>query len=297
MPRSVSFVFPVAAAVFCVGFSISAARADVKVVSQTTVSGATPQMAAKMPAGGQTVTTYYKGSKTRTEAGSGATRQAGITIYDSQANTVTTINPAQKTYTVTSLSALAMNPMMAALDIKTTATMKPGGKTQTILGKPSKNYLWQATITMGMKPNANPGGGGAAGAGKMPTGPLFIMKMNGEQWTTEAVKLPSVGGKALLPGLMSGPARMMPGLAPLLNKLSGMKGLPLSSTVTQTFTQGAAMAGMGGAGAGQIPKEPFVTRTQVMSISEAPLPDSLFAPPAGFRKVENKMPGIGKGQK
>ncbi len=251
------------------------ARADVKVVSRVTMTGLSGQMASQMPSGPQSQTTYYKGAKIRTEANDGKQ----VTIYDAQTKTLTVLNPTKKTYTTVPVSAMAQDPRLAMLDIKTTSTVKPGGKTKTIAGKPAKNYVWQATIAMGMKQGAMPPGGASKGA-QTPSGTLFSITMNGEQWTTEAVKMPGATGKGML-GVLSGPAAAMPGLEPLIAKLSTIKGVPLTSTVRQSFARGAGLSGSGTA----LPARTMTTQTDVVSITEANLPATLFAVPAGYTKA------------
>ena len=248
------------------------ARADVKVVSQVTITGLPAGAATAQSSKPQTVTAYYKGTKVRTEAAN------TVTIYDGKTNTVTTLSPASKTYTVASMAAPAANPMMAMMDVKTTATLKPGGKTKTIAGKPAKNYVWQANIAMGMKPSAKQNANS-----QMPSGPLVTIQMNGEQWTTDAVKLPA-GSKSLVMSMMSGPAKAIPGLSPLMDKFAQIKGLPLSATLTQAFKQSAAMMAMGGARS-NVPPKPITVTTNVLSLSEKPLAATLFAVPAGYQKV------------
>ena len=253
------------------------ARADVKVVSQVTITGLPAGAASAQSSKPQTVTAYYKGTKVRTEAAN------TVTIYDGKTNMVTTLSPASKTYTVASVAAPAANPMMAMMDVKTTATLKPGGKTKTIAGKPAKNYVWQANIAMGMKPSAKQNANS-----QMPSGPLVTIQMNGEQWTTDAVKLPA-GSKSMVMSMMSGPAKAIPGLSPLMDKFAQIKGLPLSATLTQAFKQSAAMMAMGGAKS-NVPPKPITVTTNVLSLSEKPLTDTLFAVPAGYQKVAIKTP-------
>ena len=274
---SFTFLTPVisAACAACFFAAAPAARADVKIVSKVTITGL--PAAAPASAGKQTVTAYYKGMKIRTEA-------AGtVTIFDAAAKTLTTLTPAKKTYTVASTANPTPNPMMAMMDVQTTATLKPGGKTKTIAGKPAKNYLWQANVSLGMKKSPK----ASAQASQMPSGPLVTIQMNGEQWTTEAVKMPA-SGNSLVVSMMSGPAKSVPGLAPLMAKFAQIKGLPLSATLTQTIKQSAAMMAMGGASA-KVPQK-ISTTTEVVSLQESPLPDSLFVVPTGFQKVTVKTP-------
>lgn len=275
-----------------------AARADVKLVTTMTMTS-TGQQPGMMGGGGGnqkfTTTTYIKGGKTRTETGS-----TSITISDSATGTVYTLNPSAKTYTTTNINATLdqAQGMMAMMDFKATGDVKPGGKTRTILGKPAKNYLISSNITMGFKAGARPGGASAS-APPVKTGvPLMTINIKGEQWATEAVKLPANSGLSNVRMMQSGLNRI-PGLKSFAATMSKIKGLPLEGVSTQqmVMNMGAAMGGAGGAGGA--PAKPMVMtmKTQPVSLSEAPLPDSLFAIPAGYRKVAApvRRPGMGGG--
>jgi hypothetical protein len=277
---------PVSAALVAGGaivFSLVAsapARADVKIVTKQTMSGTGPQMAMMGNQGPKTVTTYYKGGKTRVETGD------TIVITDGASGTIYTLNATRKTYMVTKLSdAGNAAGMMGMMDFKSTGAVKPGGKTRVIAGKPAKNYLWTAKVTVSPKPGANPGG---AGAGMKPGAAFMTMNMKGETWTTEAVKLPG----ALPANLrMMGGMAQATGLKDLTQTLSKMKGLPLEGVTTQEMQMN--MGGMGGAPGQKTGAQPMsmTVKTQTVSLSEAPLPASLFAVPAGYTKVTAPAPG------
>ena len=80
------------------------AHADLTIVADVTagsrMGGGAPEAApAPQPQGAkQTITTYYKGRKARTEVKGGA-----VTIYDADAGKVFRLDPARKTYTVAAL--------------------------------------------------------------------------------------------------------------------------------------------------------------------------------------------------
>src|SRR5690349_20784905 len=117
----------VAVTVFAAAFVIGAgtARADLKVVSTMTNSGTR--------SGGprtSTVTTYYRGKWTRTET------PQNVIIVDNALGKIYSLNPSEKTYNVISFADLGKNPLMSMMDMKTTVSLQPGGKTKTILGKP-----------------------------------------------------------------------------------------------------------------------------------------------------------------
>ncbi len=256
-----------------------AAHADVKIVSKNAVTGASGAMAQRMGSGNSTTTTYYKAAKVRTDNGGG-----GVTIYDAATDKLYTLNGDTKTYTVASVRAAqdAVNPAMAMMDITTKAHVAPGGKTKMIMGKPATNYVWTATMAMKMKARAMPKNSGANGLGAAPAQtPMMTLSMRGEQWTTGAVKLPARSGATSTSALMANLGSRMPGMKPLMTEMSKIKGVPLQSTMTQSFS-GMAMPGA--------PQTPITITTQAVSVSEAPLPDSLFRVPAGYKLVKNATP-------
>jgi len=255
------------------------AHADVKIVAKTAVTGATGAMAQRMGSSDLTTTTFYKGAKVRTENGK------SVTIYDAATDKLYTLDASAKTYTVTSIRATqdAINPMMANMQMETVARVTPGGKTKTIMGKPARNYTWTASIAMKMKNGAMPKNSGANGLGAAPpAAPMMTISLRGEQWTTDAVKLPARPGSTSTSALMANLGNRMPGMKPLMTEMAKVKGLPLESTTTQSFS-GMAMPGA--------PQKPIVTTTKAVSVSEAPLPASLFSVPAGYKMVKAATPG------
>jgi hypothetical protein len=264
--------FPVCAAALLL--AAQTARADMKIVSEMTVQGQPGAQRGGQPQR-QTVRAFYKGDKVRTEA-------AGtILIYDAAADKLLQLDPARKTYTVNALQKMAaqMQPLMARMKFDVTGSVRPGGATRTIVGLPARNYRVAMNLRMSMP---------AAGAGApqgMPAGPLLTMKLEGEQWASEAVKVPVRVQRMMTTSLMRPMGAMMPGMKPLLDKMAAVKGLPLSSRMTMTMTMGQAMGGAA-------PRNNTMTAvTEVRSIDrKTVLPAALFAIPAGYRKVE---PGPG----
>jgi hypothetical protein len=270
-----------------------AARADVKVVSRMS-GGPTAGAAAQSSGGGGrsgTVTTFYKGNKIRMEGNSG---RGSITIIDGDAGKMYLLNPTRKTYLARPLGTPpGLNRMMAAMEIKTQADVTPIAKARTIVGKPAKGYAYKATIAMSMKAGQGPNGAGPGG--KAGAQPLGTIQLTGEQWVTSAVKLPGNGNAMqAFVRMGSGGGGGMPGLKPLMDKFAQIKGLPLSSTQNITATGMMAM-GMGGGGAssgGGPARGGMRMSNEAVSLSEAPLPASLFAIPAGYRQEEAPtMPG------
>jgi hypothetical protein len=245
----------------------SVARADLKIVSQTTVGDKAT-----------TTTTYYKGKKMRSE-----TTDGQISIIDTATGKMYMLNVKEKTYQEMDMSALANNPMMQMMDIKSDVVVKPGGKTKTILGKPARNYVFTAKLTFNLKKEMLDRITAQNGGKKPPTmPPMPVISIQGENWVTDAIKMP--GGVINPANLMQS---MSPGMKNLVDKLSAIKGVPLESTQTVTTSGNAALSKMG----------PQVIKNVPRSLSEAPLSDSLFKVPAGFTKVTRPMgmPGRGVG--
>ena len=249
----------------------SAARADLTYVT-------------KMSAGksGTSTTTYIKGNKLRTEA------EGTTTITDGARTWL--IDTTKKTFSVVANEKLGQlgGPMVQTfremIDVKMDASVKPGGKTRTILGKPARNYVFSMSMRMSFKPGSGP---------KAPTGdrpatlPVFTLK--GESWTTDALPVP--------PGLLksAGAGAMFSRLGMLGSSVEKsaaafdtMKGFPLETTMTQ---------GMSGMPKGQkSPKESDRTvKFSVVSLKTDALSDALFLPPKGFKQVPYSAPTLPMG--
>ncbi|HVK03897.1 MAG TPA: hypothetical protein VM490_10490 [Armatimonadaceae bacterium] len=249
----------VAASLLCGG---GVARADVKMVSTTTVSGLPAGQAPPKP---MAITTYYKGEMQRTENGD------AVTIFDCAKDLQYVLDGKKKTYYVTSMkdamAAAASNPFLAMVKFDTSVDLKPGDKTKEIAGKKASLYNYTAVIKMSMD-------GSPELAAMLPT-----ITLQGEQWTTEDFALPANcakmrGGQML----RSMRATLGKGAQDIADKLATMKGSPLSSKVVVTVKANADLPG--------VPKDPIVTTTEVTSVSEEALADALFAVPADYKKVD-----------
>ncbi|WP_184203473.1 hypothetical protein [Armatimonas rosea] len=283
---------------------VGTAHADLKVVSKMTMDA--PAMgglgglgggAPATPKPGEAVksVTYYKGSKVRTEDAAGI-----ITVTDNEAGTITRIDPKKKTYSTIKLTELteqltgAGGPgaqFMEMLDMKVKADVKKGGHEREIAGKKATDYLWTATMSMSLK-------GAAEGAGGI-AGEVANISMEGEQWTTEDVKLPGTPATAktaaapALPGLgggmMGGMMKMMnnmPGMKTMMDKLAEIKGFSLLTNMKIKIKSPFAEA------QGADLSKPITNTTEVLELSEAALDDTLFAVPAGFKKVAYETPQL-----
>jgi hypothetical protein len=265
----------VAASAVALSVLSSVARADVKIVSEIKMTGATATLMGVTPGKPFTQTTYYKGKKQRVE-------QPGmVSITDGETGMTTILDPAKKTFYVSDpaevAKAMSANPVMSMVKIETTSVdVKAGGQSKSIAGKSAKNYKVSANMKMGME------GGDDAMAAMFPT---VIIK--NEQWTTEGITLPlSVVKFNAEQYTKNLPPFFQKGLKPYIDKVGTIQGFPLASTVTMEFVFANGSPGLPG-----IPKDPSVTTTEVKEISEAPLDDALFTVPSDYKKVEPPTPG------
>lgn len=256
-----------------------ASRADVQIVSDVWVEGAA-QPGLVGTTGGQTtrrtIKTFYKGNRVRTDT------SGMVLIYDAAADRLFALDPARKTYTVNPVRAARgrMEPWMAMMKIETRGNVRPGGATQTIAGLPARNYRIFLVQRMRLTEQ------GAARQG-LPPGPVLTMRMEGEQWASQAVDVPPRVQRMMTTSVLRS---LGPTAGPLQDKMATIRGVPLSSRVTMTITPARPVSG-------DLPA-PLVTTTtiQTRSVVRKTLPAALFAVPAGYRKVEpaagGEMPGF-----
>jgi hypothetical protein len=137
--------------------------------------------------------------------------------------------------------------------------------------------------------------------------PNLAVKMDGEQWVTDAIALPARWVSATLFGAgafaISSPLDDMPlppdvpvDLKEFLTKVAAIRGFPLSGRtnfdITVRFTEQAIAQAKSHSSSNpkdKLPEGPMNIKVslnnEVQSITEAPLRDSLFVVPAGYRKV------------
>ena len=261
----------------------SAAHADLKVVSRTTVDApATAGLGGGIGAGvplpkpGEALktTTFYKGGKVRVEDA-----QGGVTITDNDAGTTTRIDLKKKTYSTAKLAdvqkQLSENLGPAAgflemMELKVKSDVKKGGHEREIAGKKATDYLWTATMSMSMK----------SGDGGVPAGELANISMEGEQWTTEEVQLPTAKTKPGVPelpglgaGMMGGMMKMManmPGMKTLMETFAQIKGFSLLTNMKIFIKSPFAEA------QGTDLSKPITNKTEVVELSDTEIPESLL---------------------
>ncbi|MBC7805251.1 MAG: hypothetical protein H7145_03785 [Akkermansiaceae bacterium] len=255
-------VFAAATAVF--GMTADSARADLKLEQTVETKGADPFLlfaGAEPPKAGKIKTktvTYYKGDKRRVESG------GVIRIFDDVSNTFTVLDAKAKTYfVVDTAKEIAAADKGLVPEFAGSADVTDTAETKPLNGKDSRHYRYTITIRMTLPGSQTP---------------LATFTMKGDQWVSDAigtgVGTPKQSRVALLAAL---PPQLSKGLKPVTDKLATIKGFVLEET------QSTTLASVIETGA---PKEPFESVTKTDQISEAPLPDSLFAPPSDYKKID-----------
>jgi hypothetical protein len=280
----------------------AAARADFS-YTQTSKSGGGPG-----GAGGESVTKHYiKGQRMMTDTGS-------VTIImDFDAQTMTMVNKTQKTYTVTKFADMGQTAAASGADVK--VDVKETGQHKTINGFNASEVVMTMQID---SPQMQGRGAGmklqmemdlwispdVPGAGDL----LGFYKRNADRfpWTAMA--------QGANPGMRAA-------MADLQRKIAGLKGIPVLEVIRvknagaggdqaaaaqsdprmaaaraqleAMAKQGgpaaaqaqAALARMGG-GAGSGSGAMFETTMESANFSTNPIPDSVFAIPAGFERTQ-----------
>lgn len=247
------------------------AQADLKIEQTITVTGETaaqaPQGKAAKPLSAK-VFTYYKGDKQRTETAD------SILLYDGATDTTLFLDPKTKTYfEQIGQGAVVENEMMKMVKFSGDATVTDTGEDKVIAGKTARHYTYSITLKITPKDANAP----AALASFLPT-----QTITGDLWTTDIPGAEAARRQRSNAILKAVPPGSIDGLKPVIDKMSGIKGVSLDGTqTTRTLYSAAALAQ-----AGEItPPPPQVTQTQTTRISEDALPDSYFTLPNGYKKV------------
>ncbi|GAB4458118.1 MAG: hypothetical protein OHK0029_18900 [Armatimonadaceae bacterium] len=264
-------LFPFVLAAFAVALSSVSARADLKIVTQMKVTGAPEAAQGQVP---PTTTTFIKGDRVRVEQGK------TITITDYKSNVIVTLDPVKKTYSEMNLNALtdaAKNPMMAMFKMDVKADVKPTGKTKELLGRTVKEYKYSATVSMSVDPNAGEDTPLPPGIADM----LPTVMISGENWVSDTIQFPIDPNKLMSQSMQGMLSMFGAGMKDFQEKMAAIPGYPLETrTLVEVVFPPTAPKEMIGETPG-----PVTTTTTVTSISEEPLPDSLFDIPADYEKV------------
>ncbi len=245
---------------------------------------------------------YYKGQKMMTDSGDTAT------VIDFDAQTVTLIHKAQKTYSVMNFSDLGQVLKQADVDAK--IDVKETGQKKTINGfnatetvmtmemdSPQMSKagmkmqmeidMWRSSDVPGAQelkafylknaghfPWTAVTGGGASGMQKAMADVQRKMATAGGVTLLQTVKTKSAGGGAQA-------AQMQASMAQARAQMEAMakQGGPQAAAAQQALARMGAASGSGSL---------FEMTTESSGFSTSDIPDSTFAIPAGFQKVERK---------
>ncbi|MBC8138552.1 MAG: hypothetical protein H8F28_21945 [Fibrella sp.] len=267
----------VAATVCMCSAVVSGARADLKLEQTVTTSGVPKQDMGKTttakPTTEKTVT-YYKNGKQRIEG----TDQ--VIIHDAVNEKTFILDPKKKTFyevppagSVVTDDSDPMAEMMKMAELNGDVVVTDLKEEKSILGKTARHYSYVMTLKFSIKDPKAP----AMVAGFLPT---FVT--TGDQWTVDVPGSSAFAKRstqAAFEGLPSGPGK---NFKTVMEKMATMKGIPLEGTQSSKTSFGELpVAGLNA----RMPKEPTVRQTKTTSLSEEPLPDSLFVVPTDYKKI------------
>jgi hypothetical protein len=289
------------------------ARAD---FSYTTTNKTTGGTMAAMAGGVNTPPSklYFKGQKMKTDSGDTAT------ILDFDAQTITTVNNKTKTISVRNFSDLAatskQNDMSVKIDVKETGQQKTvnGYNAKELImtmdiDSPQMQQMGKMQMEMDMwlsgdvpgigelrgfyKKNlermpwaALSGGGNAAMQSAMVEMQRKLAEMNGVQ-VLSVIKMKPAGGAAA-PAMPQMSSAQMAQMQAAMAKLQEMQkqGGPQAAAAAQAMARMGGMAN--GAPAGGASNALIEITVESSDFSTASIPDSVFAIPAGYQKVDPK---------
>ena len=287
-----------------------AARAD---FSYTTTSRTTGGMMAGRGGGNTTAKYYFKGEKMETQNGDTAT------IIDFDAQTLTSINNRSKTITVRSLRDLGAPAGQSDVSVK--VDVKETGQQKTINGynakelimtmdidSPQLKQMGKMQMEMDMWLSSDVPGVGelrdfykknmermpwAALAGGVNSGmqqgmvemQRKLAEMNGVQ-VQSVMKMKAAGGTGApaMPQMSAAQTAEMQAAMARLQEMQKQGG-PAAAAAAQAM---ARMGGMPGAASPGASNSMMEITTDASDFSTASIPDSVFAIPAGYQKVDAK---------
>ena len=251
--------------------SMSTAHADLTIQQTLMMSGEMQmpgQKKTEKPVLAKT-TTYYKGEKQRVDSGD------SITITEAGKETITILNPHDKTYyemPILGQISDAAKRMQEMVAFGGTAEVSDTGEEKQIAGVTAHHYKYAMSLVFTIKdPNAPP-----ILAAMIPS-----FAISGDEWTVPSSDTASMKlrGAAMMRNL---PPGMGQGLKPLIDKMTTIKGVAVAGTQTiKIVISPNAPDEM----REQAPKQPYVIDTKADIINAAPLSDTLFTIPEGYRKI------------
>ena len=278
--------------------------------SYTTTQKATGGQMAAMASGSNTSSKFYlKGQKMKTESGETAT------ILDFDAQTITMVNNRQKTVTVRRFGDIApgANGVNAKIDVKETGqkkvingynaselviTMQMETPAEAQMGKMQmETDMWLSSDPPGVKElrafyqknlgrfpwTAMSAGGNPSMQAAMAEMQRKIAEMNGVN-VMQVMKMKAPGGGAA-PAMPQMTPEQMDQMKAAVARLQAQGG-PGAAQAQQALARMQAMQGGGAAGAGSGSLMEMTMESTDFSTNS--IPDSVFAVPAGYQKVDQK---------
>jgi hypothetical protein len=291
-------------------------RAD---FSYTTTQKATGgQMAAMAAGSNQSSKFYLKGQKMKTESADTAT------ILDFEAQTITTVNHRQKTYTVRKFSdfASATNGIDAKIDVRETGQQKVinGYNARELVmtmemenpaagRSPAAAQMGKMQMEMDLWLSSDPPGAGEVrtfyqkNSSRLPWAAMAnganpsmqaamaqlqrkMAEMNGVQ-VMEVMKMKMAGGAAAMPAMPQMTPEQMAQMKAAIDKLQAQGGAG-AAAAQQAMARMQAMQQGGGAAPGAGSGSLMEMTMEQTDFSTGSIPESVFAIPAGYQKVDQK---------
>lgn len=251
-------------------------RADVTVISVTTIEGAAASM---MGGFAPRMVIRIKGTMARTDVDLG--NQTLSSIMDVAGKRIIMLNAAQKTAQVLAIGAPAAagGPPLAVP--KVDATLKPTGQSRTISDARCEEHVFTMSIGMGDMSR------------QMPPEAKEMLKdlkmlMSGSMWVAtsgpgadEYVTFQRALIKADMSLVMGGiPGMAGSGMDRLMNTFSGATGLPYLTEMTMTIQGGGPMA--------ELMKQqgPMKVTSRVTEVSTASIGDDMFKVPEDYKVIK-----------
>lgn len=238
----------------------AASQADVKVVSNFTMTGGANVQNMKM-------VTYYRGDSIRVET------EKAVALFDTVAGKIIMIDDKAKTYSEVVLGegTPGLPEIMKQMKVTAKTDIQETAEKKVIAGKNATKWIADLDMTM-----------------TLPPVPEMTQKavLHLEQWTTQ--EIPGVSRELMVGvmGQMLGNLGASPDVKDMLAQMSKIKGLPLSSNATMTTSMTITRNG-------QPPETHSMNltfTTDVQTVTEGKFADTLYAVPADYKKVvRNRM--------
>ncbi|HVK03896.1 MAG TPA: hypothetical protein VM490_10485 [Armatimonadaceae bacterium] len=239
------------------------ARADIKVVQETTVTGLEElerDLDKDLYGIPVTVVWYFKDDLFREDVAGKRVR-----LYDCKKDRYTVIDLDRRIYAVKTLAeaqAYEDSSFFSGVKIVGKATVEPGGTAKTLAGHGVKNHVFNSESQIQDQ---------RSGVS------LIAVRCEGEQWNASKLVIPAKCDRIARVALNSGPVRVRRLISALTDKLGAISGVPLTYEWVINIKTLGPVAGYLDA--------TIEAHGKVKGVSTKPLPASLFQVPKGFRRA------------